>query len=199
MNFRPGAESASRRIRAVGRRWTHCRPTHSARIFTRRDSIPASPEVSRIRRPSRRAPPRSPPPAARGSALPTGRSRSRDRRRAVPERLPGTPRTIRADHRVGPASTSSQRDRPGSTLPRSNVGVRQRWSSPRQARRPGARTAGPTRGGGRGLVRPMDWPRRDLPSSPPSATQPPGRQPCPTPGTDMGASAPCQSMQHCLP
>jgi hypothetical protein len=175
---------------------TNCRPTPSVRIFARRDSIPAGSQVSCIRWRRRRAPPRSPPPAAPGSAVPTGRSRCPPRWRAVPERTPGTPRPMPAYRRAGLASTSSQLDRPESTLPRSTAQPRQRGSSPRWARGRDGRTARRTRDEGRGV-----WPAtarrcRDRLRTPPLPARRPRRQPRPTPGGDMGASAPRQSMQH---
>jgi hypothetical protein len=167
----------------------------SVRSFARRDSILAAPHVSRIRRRRRRAPPRSLPPAAPGLAAPTGRSRCRPRWRPVPERPPGTPPPMPAGRRVGPASTSSQRGTPGSTLPRSTARGRQPGSSPRWARRPYGRTARPARDRGRRVEIPAG-PRRLPASSPSPPTRRPRRQPCPTPGDDMGPSAPRQSMQH---
>lgn len=162
----------------------------SVRIFARRDSIPRGPQVNRIRRRLRRVSPRSPPPAAPGSAVPTGRSRRRRRWRAVHERPPATPRPMPANRRVDPASTSSQRDRPESTLPRSTARAHQRGSSPRSARRPDGRTATPTADEQRGVWAPAAGPGRDRPRSPPPPTRLPRRQPRPTPTGAMGTSAP---------
>jgi hypothetical protein len=169
---------------------TNRRPTPSVRIFTRRDSIPGRSQVSCIRRRLRRVPPRSPPPAAPGSAVPTGRSRCRPRWRAVPERPPGTPRPMPADRRIDPASTSSQRDRLESTLPRSTARARQRGSSPRWARRPHGRTARPTTDEERGVWAAAAGPGRDRPRTLPLPTQRPRRLPRPTPTGDVATSAP---------
>jgi hypothetical protein len=151
---------------------------------------PAGPQVSRIRRRQRRVPPRSPPPAAPGSAMPTGRSRCRPRWHAVPERRPDTPRPMPAERQAGPASTSSQRDRPESTLPRSTVRARQRGSSPRRARGLDGRRATPTRDEERGMWSAAAGPGGDRPRTRTLPTRRPRRQPRPTPAGDIGTSAP---------
>ena len=160
---------------------------------------PTGAQVIRIRRRRRRAPPRSPPPAVPGSAGPTACSRCRTRWLAVPERPPGKPPPMPADRLAGPASTSSQRDRPESTLPRSTVRARQHGSSPRSATGSDGWTAMPTRDRERGVGAPTAGPHDDLPSSPPRPERRPRGRPRSTAGGDMGASAPRQSMQHWLP
>ena len=147
--------------------WTNCGPRPQFAFSPAVIQSPTGAQVIRIRRRRRRAPPRSPPPAVPGSAGPTARSRCRIRWLAVPERPPGKPPPMPADRLTGPASTSSQRDRPESTLPRSTVRVRQRGSSPRSATGSHGWTAMPTRDRERGVGASTVGPHDDLPSSPP--------------------------------
>jgi hypothetical protein len=194
--FRAGRPVGTLRSVAVGRRRRSAIPRARSAISPGVIQSPAGPQLSRIRRRRLRAPPRSPAPAAPGSAMPTGRSRCRPRWPAVPERRPDTPRPMPADRQVGPASTSSQRDRPESTLPRSTVRACQRGSSPRWARGPDGRRAMPTRDEKRAVGTPTARPRCDRPSRPPAPTRWPRGQPCSMAEGDRGASAPRQSMQH---
>jgi hypothetical protein len=151
---------------------------------------PTGAQVIRIRRRRRRAPPRSPPPAVSGSAGPTARSRCRPRWPAVPERPPGKPPPMPADHRAGPASTFSQRDRPESILPRSTVRARPRGSSPRSATGSDGRIVMPARDPERAAGAATAESRRDPPRSPPRPGRRPRGQPHSTARGGTGASAP---------